>query len=382
MKFFNQDKIGMGKKNFYDILGINKTASNEEITKAFRKLAMKYHPDRNPDNNEAEEKFKEIQKAYGVLSDEKKRQQYDQFGEAGFDPNMSGFSAGGHFDFGDIFSQVFGGARGATQGAHSQAYQGADLHYDLPPISLQEAAQGVKKTIRFQAEEECDVCHGSGAKPGSDIVTCRTCHGSGTISVKQGFFHLQQTCPTCHGSGKEIKEPCSKCHGSGRMRVTKTLDVTIPAGIDEGQAIRLANQGEMGGNSGPNGDLYVRIHIKPDPILRRDGVHLHCEVPVDIVTATLGGSVSVPTLDSQVKLTIPKGSQNGQTLRLHGKGIKAIRGREVGDLYCHLFVETPVKLTSKQEELLREFESISRGLSYSQSPKQSTFFDKIKRFFN
>ncbi|QRN41150.1 MAG: molecular chaperone DnaJ [Neisseriaceae bacterium] len=373
----------MNNKNFYDVLGVSKTASQEEITKAFRKLAMKYHPDRNPDNKAAEEKFKEIQKAYAVLSDPTKRKQYDQFGEAGFGPNMGGFSSSDAFDFSDIFSQMFGGGVGGNRGRNQQpqAYQGQDLQYDIR-ITLKEAAEGVKKTISVPTEQECDVCHGTGAKPGSKIDTCPTCQGSGTINVRQAIFQFQQTCPNCHGTGKIIKEHCIKCRGKGRVKTTKTLEVSIPAGIDEGQCIRLNGQGDAGINGGPNGDLYVRVHIEPDSFFTRDGSNLHCEVPVTFPLAALGGEVDVPTLNGKIKLKIPKGTQNGKILRLKGKGIKSIRGIGTGDLHCHIFVETPVNLTDKQEEILKKFDDVSNSLPYSQTPKQKSFFDKLKSLFN
>ncbi|MBN3860342.1 molecular chaperone DnaJ [Neisseriaceae bacterium PsAf] len=372
----------MSDRNFYDVLGVSKTASQEEITKAFRKLAMKYHPDRNPDNKEAEEKFKEIQQAYAVLSDAEKRKQYDQFGEAGFGPNMGGFSSSDAFDFSDIFSQMFGGAAGGRgRSQQPQAYQGADLQYDIQ-ISLKEAAEGVKKTISVPTEQECDVCHGSGAKPGSKIDICSTCHGTGTVNVRQAIFQFQQTCPDCHGTGKIIKERCVKCRGEGRTKTTKTLEVSIPAGIDEGQFVRLNGQGDAGVNGGPSGDLYVKVHIKPDSFFVRDGSNLHCEVPVTFTLAALGGEVDVPTLNGKVKLKVPKGTQNGKTLRLKGKGLKSVRGIGTGDLYCHIYVETPVNLTNRQEEILKEFDDISKNLSYSQTPKQKTFFDKLKNLFS
>ncbi|MFH4416008.1 MAG: molecular chaperone DnaJ [Neisseriaceae bacterium] len=370
----------MSEKNFYDILGVSKTASQEDITKTFRKLAMKYHPDRNPDNKEAEDKFKEIQRAYAILSDPEKRKQYDQFGEAGFGPNMGGFSSDNSFDFSDIFNQMFGGV-GQGSNSRSHAYAGADLQYDIQ-ITLQEAATGIKRTITFPTEQECNVCRGSGAKPGSSIDTCPTCKGTGSVGVKQAFFQFQQTCPTCHGSGKVIKEPCTNCRGSGRMKTSRNLEVSIPAGIDDGQAIRLTGQGNAGIHGGPSGDLYVRVHIKPDTFFHREGINLHCEIPINFTIASLGGEVEVPTLTGKVSLKVPKGSQNGSTLRLKGKGVKAIRGGSIGDLYCHLYVETPVNLTSRQEELLKEFDQISKKLTRSQSPKQSTFFDKLKNLFN
>lgn len=383
----------MSDKDFYDVLGVSKSASDDEIKKAYRKLAMKYHPDRNPDNKEAEEKFKEVQKAYDILSDKQKRAAYDQFGHAGVDPNGMGGGAGGFggfgsfgaggqgFDFGDIFSQMFGG--GAGGGGRQQSYQGADLQYSVE-ISLEEAATGISKQITIPTYEECDVCHGSGAKPGTNATTCSTCRGSGTVHVRQAIFQIQQTCPTCHGSGKEIKDPCNKCHGDGRVKTTKTVEVNIPAGIDDGQRIRLSGEGEPGLRGAPSGDLYIHVSVKPHNVFQRDPdapTDLHCELPISFPTAALGGEVEVPTLDGKVKLSIPAGTQNGKRLRVKGKGMKSVRSSLVGDLYCHVMVETPVNLTDRQKEILREFESIA-STDRSQTPKQKSFLDKLKEMFD
>lgn len=321
-----------------------------------------------------------------VLSDEKKRKEYDQFGEAGF--ASGGFGAGDfsgtHFDFGDIFSQMFGGGRGpGSREQGSRAARGADLQYELS-VTFKEAALGTTKEIRTAHEETCNVCHGNGAKPGTSPAPCSTCRGSGTIDVKHGFLHLQQTCPECHGSGKIIKDPCSKCHGTGRIRKNRTLQVTIPAGIDDGQAIRLSGEGDAGFNNGPSGDLYIRVHVSKDPFFIRKGGDLHCEVPTSFATAALGGEVNVPLISGhKAELKIPKGSQNGKTLRLKGQGIVQLNtaNKAKGDLYCHLYVETPVNLTPRQEELLKEFQQISQELPYSQSPKEKSFFDRLKGFF-
>lgn len=372
-------------QDFYETLGVSRSASDEEIKKAYRKLAMKYHPDRNPGDQAAEEKFKEVQKAYDVLSDAQKRSAYDQFGHAGVDPNMGGGFGGGFggfggaqgFDFGDIFSQMFGGG-GA--GGRQQNYQGADLQYAVE-ITLEEAAAGLKKRIQIPTYEECDVCHGSGAKPGTSATTCSTCHGSGTIHVRQAIFQLQQTCPTCHGTGKEIKDPCIKCRGEGRVKTTKTVEVNIPAGIDDGQRIRLSGEGEPGKNGAPSGDLYVIVHVKAHKTFERNGLDLHCELPISITTAALGGEVEVPTLEGKVKLSIPKETQTGRRMRIRGKGIKSLRSSAQGDLYCHVVVETPVNLTDRQKELLEEFENISTGLSRSQTPRQKSFKDKLRDLF-
>ncbi|EGV35644.1 molecular chaperone DnaJ [Neisseria weaveri] len=376
----------MSNRDFYETLGIARSASDDDIKKAYRKLAMKYHPDRNPDNKEAEEKFKEVQKAYDILSDKEKRAAYDQYGHAGVDPNMGGGGFGGGFggfggaqgfDFGDIFSQMFGGAAG---GGRQQNYQGADLQYAVE-ITLEEAAKGIKKRITIPTHEECDVCHGSGAKPGTSPTTCSTCHGSGTIHVRQAIFQMQQTCPSCHGSGKQIKDPCVKCRGVGLVKTSKTVEVNIPAGIDDGQRIRLSGEGEPGTNGAPAGDLYVVVHVKEHKTFERNGLDLHFEMPISFATAALGGEIEVPTLDGKVKLSIPKETQTGRRMRVKGKGIKSLRSSAVGDLYCHVVVETPVNLTERQKELLEEFEKISTGMDRAQTPRQKSFFDKVRDIF-
>ena len=377
----------MSNKDFYETLGVARSASDEDIKKAYRKLAMKYHPDRNPDNKASEDKFKEVQKAYDILSDKEKKTAYDQYGHAGVDPNMGsggfggGFSGAQGFDFGDIFSQMFGGAPGGGGGARQQSQQGADLQYGLE-ISLEEAAAGIKKRITVPTHEECDLCHGSGAKPGTSASTCSTCRGSGVIHVRQAIFQMQQTCPSCQGSGKEIKEPCLKCRGEGRVRTSKTVEVSIPAGIDDGQRIRLSGEGEPGLHGAPSGDLYVVIRVKEHKTFERNGLDLHCELPISFTTAALGGDVEVPTLDGKVKLTIPKETQTGRRMRVKGKGIKSLRSSALGDLYCHVSVETPIDLTDRQKELLEEFEKISTGLGRSQTPRQKSFFDKVRDIFD
>ncbi|WP_367454961.1 molecular chaperone DnaJ [Snodgrassella alvi] len=369
----------MTEVDFYEVLGISRTAGDEEIKKAYRKLAMKYHPDRNQGDKNAEEKFKEVQRAYEVLSDSQKRAAYDQFGHAGVDGNMGagagGFSGG--FDFGDIFSQMFGGGAG---GRSQQNNQGADLQYNIE-INLEEAARGIKKKITIPTHEECDVCHGSGAKVGTSATTCSMCGGSGVVHVRQAIFQLQQTCPTCHGSGKQIKDPCVKCHGDGLVKTRKTVEVSIPAGIDDGQRIRLSGEGEPGKHGAPAGDLYVMVNVRPHPVFERDGMDLHCELPISFTIAALGGEVEVPTLDGKVKLNIPKETQTGRRMRVRGKGIKSVRSAAVGDLYCHIVVETPVNLTDRQRELLEEFEKISTGMDRAQTPRQKSFMDKLRDLF-
>lgn len=381
----------MSDKDYYETLGVTKSASDDDIKKAYRKLAMKYHPDRNPDNKEAEEKFKEVQKAYEILSDPQKKAAYDQYGHAAFDPRMGGGFGGGSGgfgdfgggfgDFGDIFSQMFGGG---GQRQQQYQYKGEDLEYGVE-LSLEEAAVGLKKQITVPTYADCDSCHGSGAKAGTKATTCRSCGGSGTIQVRQAIFQIQQTCPTCHGSGKEIKDPCVRCQGNGRVKTTKTVEVNIPAGIDNGQRIRLTGEGAPGTNGAPAGDLYIHVAVREHKIFQRDPhtpTDLHCEMPISFATAALGGEVEVPTLDGKVKMNIPAGTQNGKKLRVKGKGVKSVRSSLVGDLYCHVVVETPINLTDRQKELLAEFEQISTGLERSQTPRQKGFFDKLKEIFD
>ncbi len=378
----------MSQKDFYEVLGVARGASEDEVKKAYRKLAMKYHPDRNPDNKEAEEKFKEIQKAYDILSNPEKKAAYDQYGHAGVDPNMGGgggfgggFGGGGAggFDFGDIFSQMFGG--GASGGGRQQNFDGNDMRYDIE-ITLEEAAKGIKKKITIPTHDQCDVCHGSGSKPGSSPTTCHTCGGHGVVNVRQAIFQVQQTCPTCHGTGQEIKDPCIKCRGAGHVKTSKTLEVNIPAGVDDGSRIRLTGEGEPGTHGGHSGDLYVIIHVKGHKVFERDGMDLHCELPIGFTTAALGGEVEVPTLDGRVKLTIPPETQTGRKMRVKGKGVKSLRSSTMGDLYCHIVVETPVNLTDRQKEILAEFETISTGMERSQTPRQKSFMDKLRDLFD
>jgi len=374
----------MAKRDFYEILGVAKGASEEDIKKSYRKLAMKYHPDRNPDNKEAEEKFKEVKEAYEMLSNPEKREAYDRYGHAGVDPNSGmgggGFGAGGFGDaFGDIFGDIFGGG-GRGRGAGPQVYRGADLRYNLE-ITLEQAAAGFDTTIRVPSWDKCDTCHGSGAKPGTQPVTCSTCAGHGQVRMQQGFFSIQQTCPKCHGSGKIIPEPCAACGGAGRIKRNKTLEVKIPAGIDNGMRIRSSGNGEPGTNGGPPGDLYVEIHIKPHEVFQREGDDLHCEMPISFVKAALGGEIEVPTLGGKVSFTIPEGTQTGKTFRLKGKGIKGVRSGYSGDLFCHVVVETPVKLTDKQKDLLKEFERLTIDGGAKHSPQSKGWMDKVKDFF-
>jgi molecular chaperone DnaJ len=372
----------MSKRDFYEILGVAKNATDEEIKKAYRKLAMKHHPDRNPDSKGAEAKFKEVKEAYEMLSDPEKRDAYDRYGHAGVDPNMGGgggFGAGGFADnFGDIFGDIFGGGRSRSSGP--QVYRGADLRYNLE-ISLEQAANGFDTTIRVPSWDKCDTCHGSGAKPGTSPTTCGTCGGHGQVRMQQGFFSIQQTCPKCHGSGKVITDPCGSCGGAGRIKRNKTLEVKIPAGIDDGMRIRSSGNGEPGMNGGPPGDLYVEIHIKPHPVFQREGDDLHCEMPISFAKAALGGEIEVPTLSGKASFTIPEGTQSGKTFRLRSKGIKGVRSGYAGDLFCHVVVETPVKLTDKQKDLLRTFEQLTDEGGAKHSPQSKSWMDKVKAFF-
>lgn len=374
----------MAKRDYYEILGVAKNASDEEIKKAYRKLAMKHHPDRNEGNKEAEEKFKEAKEAYEVLSDEQKRAAYDRYGHAGVDPNMGGAGGAGFGGFaeafGDIFGDIFGNAARGGRGG-PQVYRGADLKYSME-ITLEQAANGFDTQIRVPSWESCETCHGSGAKPGTKPKTCPTCNGSGAVRMQQGFFSIQQTCPHCHGSGQIIPDPCPTCSGVGRIKKQKTLEVKIPAGIDDGMRIRSSGNGEPGINGGPPGDLYVEIHVKSHSVFERDGDDLHCQVPVSFVSAALGGEIEVPTLNGRASIELPEGTQTGKTFRLRGKGIKGVRSGYPGDLYCHVLIETPVKLSEKQKTLLREFEQSLKEGGAKHSPQSKSWTDRVKEFFS
>ncbi|HRP74600.1 MAG TPA: molecular chaperone DnaJ [Rhodocyclaceae bacterium] len=371
----------MAKRDYYEVLGINRDAAADEIKKAYRKLAMKHHPDRNPDKA-SEEKFKELSEAYEVLSDPQKKAAYDRYGHAGVDPSMGGGAGAQGFDgFADAFSDIFGDIFGAGRGGRSNVYRGADLRYNLE-ISLEEAARGSDKTIRIPTVEECDSCHGSGAKPGTQPQTCPTCGGAGQVRIQQGFFSIQQTCPKCHGTGRIIPDPCTSCGGAGRVKSHKTLEVKIPAGIDEGMRLRHAGHGEPGINGGPPGDLYVEIRIRPHPVFKRDGDDLHCEMPISFTIAALGGEIEIPTLEGMARLKIPAETQSGRAFRLRGKGIRNVRSHGHGDLMCHVLVETPVKLTERQKELLREFEELSSNDVDRHNPKAKSWMDKVRDFFS
>ena len=377
----------MAKSDYYKLLDVPRNASEADIKKAYRRLAMKFHPDRNPGDKAAEEKFKESKEAYEVLSDASKRAIYDQHGHAGIEasrqgPGGSGFSPGAEqFSdiFGDVFGDIFGGARRGG-GGRSQVFRGADLRYDSE-LDLAEAVFGRTLEIDLTKLVECEVCHGSGAAKGSNPVQCDTCTGSGQVRVSQGFFTLQQTCPQCRGSGRVVRNPCDSCLGQGRVRKHKKLAVKIPPGVDNGDRVRLAGEGEAGRNGGPPGDLYVEVHVREHPIFERDGAHLSCEVPLSFATATLGGNVDVPTLDGEVSLKIPPESQSGRVFRLRGKGIKPARGGEQGDLFCRVAIETPVKLSAEQRTLLQRFDESLRHDDNRHAPRQKSFLEGVKRFF-
>jgi molecular chaperone DnaJ len=376
----------MAKRDYYEVLGVPKNASDEDIKKAYRKLAMKHHPDRNQGDAEAEVKFKEAKEAYEMLSDAEKRGAYDQYGHAGVDPNMRGGPGGaqgfgGFADaFGDIFGDIFGQAR-RQQGGGRQVYRGNDLSYAME-VTLEEAAEGKEAQIRIPSWDECDTCHGTGAKPGTSAKTCNTCQGSGSVQMRQGFFSVQQTCPHCRGSGKISPDPCTTCHGQGKVKQQKTLEVKIPAGIDSGMRIRSTGNGEPGTNGGPAGDLYIEIRIKKHDIFERDGDDLHCAVPISFTTAALGGEIHVPTLQGEAAIDLPEGTQTGKQFRLRGKGIKGVRSSFPGDLYCHITVETPVKLTEHQRKLLKELdESLKKG-GNKHSPNEGGWTEKLRSFFS
>ncbi len=370
----------MSKRDYYEVLGVARDASDEDIKKSYRKLAMRHHPDRNPDNPKAEELFKEAKEAYEALSDPQKRAAYDQYGHAGFDAGAGGFGGGFSGGFADAFGDIFGDILGGGMRGRSNVYRGADLQYNLE-ISLEEAARGTETKLRIPTQESCETCKGSGAKPGTQPATCQTCGGHGQVRIQQGFFSIQQTCPKCHGSGKVIASPCTDCSGSGRVKRHKTLSVKIPVGVDEGDRIRLSGEGEAGVNGGPSGDLYVVIRLKPHPIFHREHNDLHCEMPTSFGTAALGGEIEVPTLDGYVKLKIPAETQSGKVMRLRGKGIKGVRSSGHGDILCHLVVETPLNLTDRQRELLTEFDAISQQDKSRHSPKSESWMDKVKSFF-
>jgi molecular chaperone DnaJ len=376
------------KRDYYEVLGVPKNASDDAIKKAYRKLAMKHHPDRNQGDaaKDAEARFKEAKEAYEMLSDTDKRAAYDQYGHAGVDPNMRGGPGGEGFGgfaeaFGDIFGDIFGQQRGGGARGGRQVYRGNDLSYAME-VTLEEAAGGKEAQIRIPTWESCDTCHGSGARPGTQAKTCSSCHGQGVVQMRQGFFSVQQTCPQCRGTGRIIPEPCTTCHGQGRVKKQKTLEVKIPAGIDDGMRIRSAGNGEPGMNGGPPGDLYIEIRLKKHDIFERDGDDLHCVVPVSVARAALGGEIEVPTLAGKAAIDIPEGTQHGKQFRLRGKGIKGVRSTYPGDLYCHINVEVPVKLSEHQRKLLKELDESLRKGGAKHTPGEETWADKLKGFFS
>lgn len=369
----------MAKRDYYEVLGVDRNADAKEIKKAYRRVAMKHHPDRNEGNAESEEKFKEASEAYEILSDDEKRAAYDRFGHDGVDPNRAGaggFSSGGFSDiFGDVFGDIFGG--GGAAGGSRRARRGSDLQYNME-LNLEEAVAGVEKQIRIRTLVVCKACDGSGAQPGSSPTTCATCHGQGQVRMQQGFFSVQQTCPRCHGTGKMISDPCNDCSGQGRVNETKTLSVKVPAGVDTGDRIRLSGEGEAGPDGAAPGDLFVQIAVKQHAIFERDDANLYCEIPISFFDASLGGEIEVPTLDGRVKLRIPSETQTGKLFRMKGKGVKPVRSHAQGDLLCRVVVETPVRLTSEQKDLMgRLRESLKED---KHSPRRQGWFDGVKKF--
>lgn len=371
----------MSQRDYYDVLGVDRGAGDAEVKKAYRRLAMKYHPDRNSDDADADAKFKEATEAYEILSNSEKRAAYDQYGHAGVDPQagMGGFQNGNFSDvFSDVFGDIFSGGRG---GGRSSVRQGADLRYGLE-LDLEQAVNGDEIEIKVPVLSACGTCDGSGAKEGTSASTCPDCQGAGQIRVSQGFFSLQQTCPRCRGAGQVITDPCTSCAGRGRVEKMKTLSVKIPAGVDTGDRIRLSGEGEAGMNGGPPGDLYVQIEVRQHPIFERDGKNLYCEVPISFADAALGGEIEVPTLDGRVSLKVPPETQTGKLFRLRGKGVKPVRGGSIGDLLCRVTVETPVKLSEHQKELLQQFKSSLNEGGKKHSPKEASWFDGVKSFFD
>lgn len=371
----------MAKRDYYEVLGVSKNATDAELKKAYRRLAMKHHPDRNEGNEVAEEKFKEAKEAHDILSDERKRAAYDQFGHAGVDnsagPGPGSAGVGDIFD--SVFGDIFGG--GARGGGGQRVYRGADLRYDME-LSLEDAVAGTTVKIRIPKLVKCDSCSGSGAKKGSKPATCPTCAGQGQVRMQQGFFSLQQTCPQCRGQGKIIKDPCSTCHGQGRVKDTKTISVKVPPGVDNGDRIRLSSEGEAGENGGPPGDLYVHVNVKEHAIFTRDDTDLYCDVPISYTTAALGGELEVPTLDGRIKLKIPVETQSGKLFRLRGKGVRSVRSSSNGDLLCRAVVETPVNLTKEQKEILKDLERTMGEGGKKHSPQASSWLNGVKKFFD
>jgi molecular chaperone DnaJ len=372
----------MSKRDYYEVLGLGREAAEADIKKAYRRLAMKHHPDRNPDNPDSESHFKEAKEAYEVLSEPDKRAAYDRFGHAGVNHQPGsggGFASGDAFNdiFGDVFGDIFGAGR---RGGRNQVFRGADLRYELE-LSLEQAVAGDSVNLELPTQVECTRCSGKGAEPGTNPVNCKTCGGAGQVRVAQGFFSIQQTCPSCGGAGSLVEKPCRECSGRGRVRKFKTLSVKVPAGVDNGDRIRLSREGEAGRNGGPPGDLYVDISVKDHPIFTREGQNLSCEVPVSFATAVLGGTVDVPTLDGNVLLKVPAETQSGSVFRLRGKGVRSVRASGLGDLFCRVQVETPVSLSADQKDKLRAFDESIQNEGARHSPRARSWFDGVKQFF-
>jgi molecular chaperone DnaJ len=368
----------MSKRDYYEVLGVSRTAGDEELKKAYRRCAMKHHPDRNPGDASAEAAFKECKEAYEVLSDASRRRAYDAHGHAAFEHGMGGGGGGPGPDMGDIFGDIFGNIFGG--GGARGARRGADIGYVME-LDLEEAVAGIEKRIEIPTLAECDTCHGSGSEDGK-VETCNTCHGRGQVRFQRGIFTMQQACPDCGGRGQVVRNPCKDCHGAGRIEDEKVLSVKIPAGVDNGDRIRLTGEGEAGPPGTPPGDLYVEVRVREHDIFRRDGDDLHCEVPIRISQAALGDTVNVPTLEGEAEIRIPAETQAGKTFRLRGKGVKSVRSRGAGDLYCRVVVETPVNLTAEQRELLEKFEATFTGEDVRRhSPRSATFLDGVKSFF-
>jgi molecular chaperone DnaJ len=372
----------MSKRDYYEVLGVSQSASEKEVKKAYKKLAMKYHPDRTAGDKSKEETFKEVKEAYEVLNDDQKRAAYDQYGHAAFEQGgHGGFGGGGGGgfgqDFGDIFGDIFGGGGRGRQ----RQQRGSDLRYNVE-LSLEDAVKGKSLEIKVPTYVNCEPCDGSGAKPGTSAKTCSTCHGHGQVQMRQGLFAVQQTCPTCGGSGKVITDKCASCYGEGRVKKNKTLSVKIPAGVDTGDRIRLSGEGEAGENGAPAGDLYVQVNVREHEIFVRDENHLYCEVPISFIAAALGGEIEVPTLGGKVKLKVPKETQTGKMFRLRGKGVKSVRSSTTGDLMCKVVIETPVNLSGDQADLLRQLEEKMANSTKKHSPKETGFFDGVKKFFD
>lgn len=374
----------MSKRDYYEVLGVAKQDESKDIKKAYRRIAMKYHPDRNPDDPDADEKFKEATEAYEVLSDSQKRAAYDQYGHAGVDPQMGGGAGGfGGFSdiFGDVFGDIFGGAGGGGGRSRGGSQRGSDLRYNLD-LSLEQAVHGDTLKIKVPTLVACGTCDGSGAKKGSSPTTCGTCAGQGQVRMQQGFFSVQQTCPNCRGTGSVISDPCTSCRGQGRVEQTKTLSVKVPPGVDTGDRIRLTGEGEQGAAGAPAGDLYVQVHVREHSIFERDGKNLYCDVPIGFPDAVLGGELEVPTLGGRVKLKIPPETQTGRMFRLRGKGVTPVRGGAPGDLMCRIVIETPVKLSREQIDLVKQLQASLDDDVGGQSPRKSSWFEGVKSFFD